>query len=55
MLTKESLSRDIRTKAEEIAQHVARPRGEWDSFILELAVGELETMVRVYRDMPHTR
>lgn len=54
-MTKESLARDIRTKATEIASHVAPPRGKWDSFVLELLVGELETMVRIYRELPHNR
>lgn len=55
MLSKEQLSVMIRTKAEEIVQHVLPPRGEWDSFVLELKVGELSTMVKCYREMPHTR
>lgn len=55
MLTKDKLAVDIRTKAEQIAREVNQPRGEWDSFILELAVGELATMVKVYRDLPLNR
>lgn len=55
MLTKENLSIEIRTLANQIAQEVTRPRGEWDSFVLELRVSELATMVRIYREMPHNR
>lgn len=55
MLTKDQLAVDIRTKAHEIDQHVSSPRGQWDSFVLELLVGELETMVKVYRELPNNR